>query len=191
MNAFSKVDRETFLRFAAEHPEQRYELERGRIVQQMTGGTKRHGVVARRIAQLIEEQTDLAVWSVGTDRGVGVGESSRYPDVVLEPASEPLDSLATERPAIIVEVLSASTTATDLNTKPDEYLAIPTLDAYVVASQDEAAMLVWERGADGRFPETGREVSGMDQSIAIKGRGLSVTLEFAVIYRGIIGSRVG
>ena len=108
----AKIDRETFLRFAAGHPEQRYELERGRIVQQMTGGTRRHGIVGRRIARIIEDQIDQAKWSVAIDRGVGVGTSERYPDVVVEPASEPLDSLETECPAIIVEVLSPSTTAT-------------------------------------------------------------------------------
>ena len=186
MNAFAKVDRVSFLRFAAEHPEQRYELERGRIVQQMTGGTRRHGLVARRIAQIVEDQIDPARWSVLTDRGVGVGESSRNADVVVEPSTEPMDSLETERPAIIVEVLSPSTTGTDLNTKPGEYLGIATLDAYIVSSQFEAAMLVWTRGDDGLFPDHGREVAGIDQSITIKGRGLTVTLPLRAIYRGLV-----
>ena len=132
MNAFAKVDRETFRRFAAEHPEQRYELERGRIVQQMTGGTRRHGIVARRIAQLIEDQIDSSRWTVLTDRGVGIGTSSRNADVVVEPGSESLDSLETEHPALIVEVLSPTTSGTDLNTKPGEYLRLSTLDAYLV-----------------------------------------------------------
>ena len=91
MNAFAKIDRETFLRFAAGHPEQRYELERGRIVQQMTGGTRRHGIVGRRIARIIEDQIDQAKWSVAIDRGVGVGTSERYPDVVVEPVDHALD----------------------------------------------------------------------------------------------------
>ena len=186
MNAFAKIDRPAFLRFAAAHPEQRYELERGRIVQQMTGGTQRHGIVARRIARLLEEQLDAARWHVLTDRGVGVAESSRYPDVVVEPVTEPLDSLATECPAMIVEVLSPSTTGTDLNTKPGEYLSISTLDAYIVAGQDEAAMLVWKRGADGCFEDQGHEVIGLDQSITITGRGLAITLSLGAIYHGIV-----
>ena len=185
MNTFAKIDRKTFLRFAAEHPEQRFELERGRIVQQMTGGTRRHGLVALRIAQTISAQLNEKLWSVATDRGVSVGESSRYPDVVVEPADEPLESLDTERPAIIVEVLSPSTTATDLNTKPIEYLAIPSLDAYIVASQDEAAMMVWVRDGKGRFSDSGREVRGADQTIKIRGRKLKLELKLADFYRGI------
>ena len=186
MNAFAKVDRETFRRFAAEHPEQRYELERGRIVQQMTGGTRRHGIVARRIAQLIEDQIDSSRWTVLTDRGVGIGPSSRNADIVVEPGSEPLDSLETEQPAMIVEVLSPTTSGTDLNTKPGEYLSLSTLDAYLVASQVEAAMLLWTRGPDGQFPENGREIDGVDQSITICGRGFTVTIPFDEVYRGIV-----
>jgi Uma2 family endonuclease len=45
-------------------------------------------------------------------------------------------------PALIVEVLSPSTTGIDLNTKPGEYLSIATLDAYIVASQTEASVLI-------------------------------------------------
>jgi hypothetical protein len=45
MNAFSKVDKRTFLRFAAGQAGERYEYVRGRIVQQMTGGTRDHGGV--------------------------------------------------------------------------------------------------------------------------------------------------
>jgi Uma2 family endonuclease len=191
MSAFATIDRPAFLRFAAEHPEHRYELDRGRIVQQMTGGTRRHGLVARRIAQIIEDQIDPARWTVLTDRGVGVGMSSRNADVVVEPSNEPLDSLETERPALIVEVLSPSTTGVDLNTKPGEYLSIATLDAYIVASQTEASVLIWLRGSNGQFPQNGEVVTGFDQSISINGRGFALTVMLEYIYRGIVGPEVG
>ena len=185
MNAFAKIDRKAFLRYAAQHHGRRLELDKGRIVQHMTGGTARHGVIALMIAQQLLAQLDRSKWRVSLDRGVGIATSSRYPDVVVEPADEPLDSLETERPAIIVEVLSPSTTATDLNTKPGEYLAIPTLDAYIVASQDEAACLVWTRDITGKFSEPGLEVAGAEQSIIIKGRDLAVKLDLADVYQGI------
>ena len=116
MNTFARIDPETFFRFAAEHPEQRYELERGVIVQQMTGGTRRHSLVAQKIAEQIKAQLDTTKWTLLQDRGVTAGSSGRYPDIVVEPADEPGESLRTERPAIIVEVLSPSTAATDRNT---------------------------------------------------------------------------
>lgn len=184
MNAFARVDKQTFYRFAAEHAEQRYEFVRGRIVQQMTGGTRDHGQVGRRITRLIEDQLDEARWAVLPDRGVETPETIRYPDIVVEPAEEPGASLSTMRPVLVVEVLSPSTTATDLDVKPEEYMGLSSLDVYIVASQHEPACLVWERGADGQF-STPREVRGHAASINIAGRGFSLVLPLAVIYRGI------
>ena len=185
MNTFAKVDTESFLRFASEHPQQRYELERGRIVQQMPGGTRRHHVLARKIARSIEDQIDATRWTVVPEHGVKIGDCVRYPDIVVEPIDEPGTSLATERPVMIVEVLSPLTTATDLNTKPAEYLSIAALDAYVVASQDEPAMLVWQRDDAGRFPQTGVEISGAGNMLKLAGRFGGVTLKLGEIYDGI------
>lgn len=49
MYAFAKIDRESFYRSVSSRLEGRcqYEYVRGRIVRQMTGGTNRHGLVAR------------------------------------------------------------------------------------------------------------------------------------------------
>jgi Uma2 family endonuclease len=185
MNAFAKVDVETFLKFAAEHPEQRFELERGRIVQQMTGGTKKHGLVTLRLRDLLVPQIDQSCWTLLLERGVKIGTSARYPDIVIEPHDEPDDSLVTTRPVFIVEVLAPTTTTTDLHTKPAEYMAIPTLDAYVVASQLEPAMLVWSRGRDGKFPDEPTEVDGLDQKIEIHGRSISLQIAFADVYAGV------
>jgi Uma2 family endonuclease len=184
MNVFARVDKQTFLRFAAEQAEQRYEFVHGRIVQQMTGGTRDHGQLARRIARSIEDQIDAKHWTVLQDRGVETAETIRYPDVVVEPASEPGDSLSTSKPALIVEVLSQSTTATDLDIKPEEYLSLPTLDAYIVASQDEPACMVWARDKDGQ-PLQPKEIRGRRASIAIAGRGFAVKLALSKLYQGI------
>ena len=185
MNAFAKVDKRTFLRFAAEHAEQRYEYVRGRIVQQMAGGTRDHGGVSRRITRQIEDQINPAKWWTLNDRGVDTPETIRYPDVVVEPSDEAGDSLSTKRPVLIVEVLSPSTGATDLDVKPAEYMALDSLDAYVIASQDEPAMLVYERGVSGAFPAEPREVSGSSAKLTVTGRTFSITLDFDVIYKGI------
>ncbi|MGE3917333.1 MAG: Uma2 family endonuclease [Hyphomicrobiaceae bacterium] len=184
MNAFAKVDKETFLRFAAAHAEQRYEFVRGRIVQQMTGGTKDHGQVARRLTRSIEDQVDAAAWLVLQDRGVETRETIRYPDVSIEPADEPGDSLSTTRSVLIIEVLSPSTSVNDLDVKPAEYMSLDALDAYLIASQDEPAMLVYERAPDGTFPPA-REVSGIDTVLGVRTRSFSINLRFADIYRDI------
>ncbi len=186
MNTLSKIDAETFFRFAAEHPEQRYELEKGRIVQQMTGGTWRHSKISRRIEQLLEQQLDPATWLVVTERGVAVGESGRFADVVVEPIPGPNDDLRTARPALIVEVLSPSSMVRDLNIKLAEYLAIASLDVYIVASQSEPALLVWQRQSDGKFPSEPAAIDKLDQNADIVGRQFKATLALADIYRGLV-----
>ncbi len=185
MNAFVKVDKETFYRFMATRREGRYEYVRGRIVQQMTSRTRDHGQAARRIARVIEDQVDQSRLTVPTDRGVETAETIRYPDVSLEPADEPGESLATRRPALVVEVLSPSTTSAELDQKPDEYLAIASLDAYLVASQNEPSIMLWMRGANGEFPPGPQEIGGLDAVVEVKGRGFMVNLSLARIYEGI------
>ena len=185
MNAtsFSKVDKAAFYRFIQGRPDGRYELDRGYIVQQMTGGTLRHSLVGARIRDVVKPQIDGTSWMVLQDRGVDVGESVRHPDVVVEPVGAPLTSLSTEVPGIIFEVLSPSTTSIDLEVKRAEYLALAPLQAYIVASQDEAACLAWIRGADGRFPAVPVEY-GPNDLVAI--HPLGIALSIAAIYSGII-----
>ena len=185
MNAFTKVDKQTFLRFAAEHAEQRYEYVRGRIVQQMSGGTKDHGQVTRRILRTIEDQVDEAAWATLPERGVETRQTIRYPDIAVEPSNEPGNSLSTQRPVLVVEVLSPSTSSNDLDVKPAEYLSLASLDAYVIASQDEPAMLVYERRTDGTFPTEPRQVEGPTATLDVTTRGFTVHLSFAEIYKGI------
>ncbi len=185
MNAFTSVDKDTFYGFVASRRGERYEYVRGRIVQQMTGGTRYHGLVARRITRLIEDQVDPEQWAVLPERGVETAVTIRYPEIVLEPAGEPPKSLSTLQPALIVEVLSPSSVYDDLDVKPGEYMSLASLDAYIVASQDEPALLVWARGTDGSFPSQPREVRGHEQVVSISGRGFAVSLPLATIYRDI------
>ena len=60
------------------------------------------------------------------------------------------------------------------------------LDAYLVASQTEPAMLVWMRGHDGSFPAEPVETTGAGLIVAISGRDLAVSLSLDEIYTGIV-----
>lgn len=185
MNAFARIDKAAFYDFVQRQTEGRYEYVRGLIVQQMTGGTRVHGVVARRITRLIEDQVDLTKWTVIPERGVETSETVRYPELVVEPSDEPAKSLSTLRPSLIVEVLSPSSTFTDLEVKPAEYTSLSSLDTYIVASQDEPACLVWQRQPDGRFSAEPQEIEGRDKVLTARCGSMDVQLPLAVIYEGI------
>ncbi len=186
--ALIKVDKATFYRFIANAPDyERYEYVDGLIVQQQPGGTLEHASIAKRFARVIERQLDEADWIVlsGSDRGVDTKRTVRFPDVVVEPIGAPADSLSTDKPALLVEVLSPSSGDRDLTTKPHEYMRIAALHIYIVASQSAPECLVWLRGADGTFPADGVLVSGRDQVIEVPSLGLAIPLE--EVYRGVAG----
>ena len=166
--AFLPVDKATFFRFASQHDDQRFEYENGRIVQQMTGSTRDHAMLFRRFANSIEEQIDHARFVVLQEHGVELPDAVRYPDVVVGPADEPGKGLATLRPVLIVEILSPSSVARDLDVKPQEYLRLPSLEAYIVASQDEPACLIWRRNQKRNFPKQPLEVNGRELAIIVE-----------------------
>jgi Uma2 family endonuclease len=184
MNAFAKVDKATFLKFAADHQGQRYDDVQGRIVQQPQGGTRRHGRLADRLLAAIEAQLDVSQWVVIRERGVETPDTIRYGDVVVEPVSEPDDSLVTVRAALVIEVLSPSSIAHDLEFKPAECGAMPSLLAYVVVSQTERAGRIWQRDRQGHFPADASTVEGTGARIEVPALGLSLALDD--IYDGII-----
>ena len=181
--AFIKIDKSTFLQFVAANDEGRYEFEQGRIVQQMTGGTQRHGRIAGRFYAMLAQQVDPARWVAMFERGVDTPTTIRYADVLVESVAEPGDSLVTATPALIVEVLSPSSMARDLDAKPTEYLSLPTLQAYIVASQDEPACLIWLRDASGHFASQPTELRGIASVVRVPSLGVELTLD--QVYRGI------
>lgn len=184
-HALMFVDKPTFYRFIVKADSgYRYEYVHGWIMQQQAGGTFDHVQIGRRISRIIERQLDLDHWAISDfERGVDTPETIRYPDVVVEPSGALGSSLSTSVPMIVVEVLSASSEERDLSAKPIEYMSLASLQAYVVASQDEPLCYVWLRRGDGSFAAAPCVVKGRDRSIQIAS--MSVTIPLAEIYRGI------
>ncbi len=181
---FRQVDREGFYRFVETVEDyERYEWVRGWIVQQQQGGTLRHGLLEARFASLLRTRLDGSAYVVVTGRGVETPKSTRYADVVVEPADEDPSSLAARRPVLIVEILSPSSGDRDRIEKPEEYLSLGTLAAYIVADQFTRTCLAWVRGADGQFARDPARF-GHGETIGIEG--LSLTLSLNDIYSGIV-----
>jgi Uma2 family endonuclease len=179
------VDKETFYRFIAKADDRyRYEYVRGWIMQQQQGGTFLHARVGSRFVLNLSQLVDPAVWSVtGSARGIVTNKTVRYADAVVEKRGADRKSLATNEPVLIVEVITPSSEERDLGSKPLEYLNIASLQAYIVASQDEPLCYVWVRGPDSRFQERPAEIRGRDQMIQVAALGIVISL--AEVYRGI------
>ncbi len=149
----------------------------------MTGGSRGHGILVRRLAAALERRLDNGRWTVLTsDFGVDIGPSTvRYPDVVVDVARGRLQDLTATVPAVIAEVISLSSAKDDLGAKADEYARLPSLSAYLVLAQDEPKVRVWLRGARGFSPEP-RVIEGLDAIIEIAS--LAIDLPLAEIYAG-------
>ena len=183
-NAFIKVDKATFYRFVQAQSEGRFEYVQGRIMQQMAGGTHRHAEISKRFLLALHGGIEQSKWTAsGPDRGVETHVTIRYPDASIEPVGADPKSLATLSPVVLVEVLSPYSEDRDMFVKPLEYLALPSLQAYVIASQDEVACFVYLRGPNGTFTDEPETVQGADKAIDIPALSLSIPL--AEIYRGL------
>jgi len=136
----------------------------------MVGATRRHhricGNVFRRLAdaaaggpcRVSMETVRLEV--LGEDASTSV---VYYPDVMVACGPEPEDPYIEEAPCLLVEVVSPSSEATDRREKFMVYRQIPTVEAYLIVSQDRRRVErhfrdedgVWRKADlvdEGRFP---------------------------------------
>ena len=185
MNVISalSMDRRAFLAWV-EGREGRYELAKGRLVM-MTGGSRGHALVLRRLANALEKRLDAAQWSVLTsDFAADIGaDTVRYPDVIVDKADGKLNDLTATSPVLIAEVLSPSSVTDDLGDKAADYLRLSSLNAYLVLAQDEPKAWFWLRGETG-FSAGPEVVAGQDGVIRIPE--LSIELRLSEIYTGLI-----
>jgi Uma2 family endonuclease len=183
------LDKQAFLHWA-EGQERRFELKGGLIVM-MAGGTKGHGRIIQRIAGALLRRLDPVVWAIAAaDVAVEIGEDIRYPDIVIEPLDGANSALATNTPTFVAEVVSPSSLALDFNVKAAEYMSLPSLEAYLVAAQDDMRMWLWQRPAEGQvrpFPKLPQELVGPAALLHICALDAQVPLD--EIYRGIVAPR--
>lgn len=185
-----KFEKHAFLHWV-EAREGRFELKGNRVIM-MAGGTKGHAFITQEIAYALRRRLDPAVWRVtAADLAVAIGEDIRYPDIVVEAASSEWSALSTDAPVFLAEVLSPSSLALDFREKAAEYMSLPSLEAYLVAAQDEARMWLWQRTATGNgdraFPARPQELEGMDAIFALSA--LCVEAPLSEIYAGIVKAR--
>jgi Uma2 family endonuclease len=168
------MDKAAFYRWVVEQ-EGRFELENG-VVQQMTGTTKTHGRIVTNFIKELSAQLDAHAWSVtACDLAVEIGNTVRYPDVVVERLDAPGGDLVAEHACLLVEVLSPSSVARDMRLKAQEYKSLPRQHTYIVASQDDIR-------PDGAFPAEPDEIVGADREIAMTA--FDFALPLSGLYRG-------
>jgi len=177
----ARMDQKAFLAWVQDR-EERYELDRGRVMM-MTGGSREHWQITANLIKALDARLDLNRFTVLPEFGVDIAPHSlRFPDIVVDVVGETRGDLKATAPVLIAEVLSPSSERVDLGDKAAEYLRLPTLQAYLVFAQDEMKAWLWSRG-DGDFPAGPKILEGEDAIARFEP--LKIDLPLSEVYRRV------
>jgi Uma2 family endonuclease len=178
------TDPDAFLEWSSRQPRGRkFELSRGKVIEIMINVTRRHALVCSNLAAELRRLLNRTQFLITTaDFAVRTPFGIRGPDVLVEPVNPDLSALSSSDPVLLAEVLSPSTVGIDLMEKVEEYTAIPSLQAYLICSQDLPLAWFYAREGDA-WPKKAREIAGRDQAVPVPA--LGIELAMAAIYEGI------
>jgi len=149
-----------------------------------SGGTLNHQRIAGNFFRFAGNQlTGKPCFPTGSDFKLlvplgGGEEAFYYPDgmIICVPVSG--DSLFTDSPSVILEVLSPTTRRIDEVQKFRDYISIPSLGTYILAETDSPFLTLHRRDGAGFRRET---LSGPDAVLELPEAG--VTIPLAELYR--------
>ncbi|HET6467925.1 MAG TPA: Uma2 family endonuclease [Geminicoccaceae bacterium] len=176
---------EAFVAWVSEQSS-RYEMARGRLVM-MAGASNAHVTIALNAAAALRAKlrgTPCRPYT--SDFMVEISRSDRYyPDVSVACAET---RNFTDRPVLVVEVLSESTERFDREVKLPAYLAKPGLAAILYLAQGEPRAWLWRPGVTPA--ERPEEITGLEAAIGIEP--LGVILVMAELYEDVaLGETAG
>ncbi len=138
-------------------------------VRAMTGGTHRHSrVKVNCLVTLANLLAGSPCQPFDSDAKVRIRSDGKtrfyYPDLQVVCESNALTDVYQDRSVMIVEVLSPSTRVYDLDEKLDAYLAIASLECYIILEQHRPFVIVMRRTTNGFLCET---YEGIEATIAL------------------------
>lgn len=169
---------EQYLREEAASPVRREYL--GGYVYAMAGGKNVHNLIGTNLLGVLHAQLrgkPCAAYNSDTKLRIRTAGHTRfyYPDAMIVCTPNPPDDPYQDQPAIIAEVLSPETRRTDEGEKREAYLAIPSLQAYLLIEVESPLVHVYRR-ADSDFVlethegvETAIELPGIGATLALSG----------------------
>lgn len=179
-------DPDGFLAWAASTPAlegYHVELVDGVVSMMMVHVSRAHAMICTNLMAALLARVDRATHLLtSADFGVRTVRGIRYPDILVDAMIGDPKDYAARKPVLVAEVLSSSSIAVDMVEKRDEYLQLPTLQAYLVCSQDEPRAWLFAR-ENGAFPQHPVMIEGREAAVDIPG--LSLSLPMADIFAGI------
>ena len=172
------TDPDAFLRWN-EGREGKRELVKGRVVEYVINVTRAHvRIVTRLLIELASKLDPKRFEAYTVDIGLKTPDGVRYPDLVVDVAGGDGRDLAVTAPVLVCEVLSPSSIVRDTVEKQRDYTGIPSVQSYLVLSQDEPRAWLWSRTDAGwAGPDM---IEGLDGIIDVPA--LSVAIPLSSIY---------
>jgi Uma2 family endonuclease len=164
----------------------RYEYWDGEIVC-MSGGTPQHSTISSNIHFRLRQQLaggNCRAWTSDMAVNTPLLPPYRYPDVSVacgRPVFETVEGIGVlTNPVLLVEVLSPGTAGRDRNEKRTAYQALPTLQEYLLVSQDTPHITHYVRQG-----EEWVRTDHADLAAAILLPSLGIELALGDIYEGV------
>jgi Uma2 family endonuclease len=147
-------------------------------VRAMSGGNVRHNRIKVNIVVCLSNQLRGKPCRVyDSDMKIRIRQDLStkfyYPDASLVCESNGPTESFQDRPVLLVEVLSNSTRAIDLDEKMEAYLTIETIQWYILLEQHKPHAIVMRRTEKGFLRET---VAGLDGTIGLSILGMQLPL---------------
>lgn len=135
-------------------------------VRAMAGATNRHNLIASNAhGSLWNQLKGKPCQAFNSDTKVRIGRGSStwfyYPDALVVCDGNPPDDSYQQEPVLVVEVLSRSTRAIDLDEKLSNYLTVPSLQYYLLLEQARPRAILMRRTAAGFLRETFEATSAL------------------------------
>lgn len=168
---------------AEESSKVRHEYLNGQIFA-MTGGSRDHNLITGNIHNSLKNHLRGSQCQVFvSDMKVRIEKDNitYYPDVVVTCNPQDTEKFFLTKPCLIVEVLSPSTESIDRREKLMAYRKIEDLQEYVIVSQDNVEVEVYQKDAQGNWT---RQILGRNDLINLN----SVNLQLAMteVYEDVI-----
>ncbi len=142
------ISLEEYLELEHTSPDMKYEYVDGRIYA-MSGGSTSHSLIAMNISTLLRMHLrGKACQAYNSDMKFCLSETVHYyPDVTV--SCDPRDTQVIKHdlyyPRLVIEVLSPSTELRDRTEKLARYQRHPTIEEYILVSQEQQAVEIYTR----------------------------------------------
>jgi len=148
------------------------------IVYAMAGATNVHNQIAGNVFAALHNRLrgkPCRPYNADTKVRLRLRDQWRfyYPDAQVTCHPNPPGDSFQDQPVVIVEVISESTRRADEGEKRDGYLALSSVEQYLLIEQDRAFVILWRRTSGGFVREA---LSGLESTVLLSLLGVELPL---------------